>query len=328
MPLVTGREILEAARKGGYAVGAFNANNLESVKAVLETCDKLEAPVILQVSQGAIQYAGLHYATAMVQAGAAAVKVPVALHLDHGTSFEQNCQCLAAGFTSLMYDGSKEPYEKNVATTALIARVAHAAGIPVEAELGLVPKIEDFEISKEQMDALRKGEIDDMYAILSPADQKKVDDWCTKPEMARAFHEQTQCDSMAVAIGALHGMEGQGARLRFDLLQQLMDACEIPYVLHAASGIDLDDVKKACHMGVCKVNVATRLSMELIRGTKERLAEKPNQKDFRKVFDLGMAYISDAIREYVTLFGAAGKAYTAGWAPGGMPDIDRSDSPE
>ncbi len=328
MPLVKGHEILEAARKGGYAVGAFNANNLESVKAVLETCDQMDAPVILQVSQGAIQYAGLHYATAMVKAGAEAVKVPVALHLDHGTSFEQNCQCLAAGFTSLMYDGSKEPYEKNVETTALIARVAHAAGVPVEAELGLVPKIEDFQVSKEQMDALRQGEIDDMYAALSPADRKKVDDWCTKPELAKDFHDQTHCDSMAVAIGAIHGMEGQGARLRLDLLQQLMAACDIPYVLHAASGIRLDDVKAACRLGVCKVNVATRLSMELLRGTKQRLEEKPKQKDFRKVFDLGMQYIADAIKEYLELFGAAGKAYRAGWAPGAMPDIDRSDSPE
>jgi tagatose 1,6-diphosphate aldolase GatY/KbaY len=106
-----------------------------------------------------------------------------------------------------------------------------------------------------------------------------------------------------------------------------MDACEIPYVLHAASGIALGDVKEACRMGVCKVNVATRLSMELIRGTKERLEAKPNQKDFRKIFDLGMQYIGAAVTEYVELFGARGKAYTAGWAPA-MPDIDRSDSPE
>jgi fructose-bisphosphate aldolase class II len=328
MPLVTGDVLLQAARKGGYAVGAFNANNLESVKAVLETCDKLEAPVILQVSQGAISYAGLHYATAIVKAGAEAVKVPVALHLDHGTSFEQNCQCLAAGFTSLMYDGSKEPYEKNVETTALIARVAHAAGVPVEAELGLVPKIEDFEVGTQVLDDLRKGACEDIYSCLSPEDQKRVDDWCTKPELAKDFHEKTKCDSIAIAIGAVHGMEGQAARLKLDLLQDIMAACDIPYVLHAASGIQLDDVRKACSMGVCKVNVATRLSMELIRGAKERLAEKPNQKDFRKVFDKGMTYIAEAIEEYVTLFGAAGKAYTAGWGPAAMPDIDRSDSPE
>ncbi|MGQ9730371.1 MAG: class II fructose-bisphosphate aldolase [Candidatus Zipacnadales bacterium] len=327
MPLVTGDVILQAARKGGYAVGAFNANNLESVKAVLETCDEMEAPVILQVSQGAIKYAGLHYATAMVKAGAEKVKIPVALHLDHGTSFEQNCQCLAAGFTSLMYDGSKEPYEENVATTALIARVAHAAGVPVEAELGIVPKIEDFTVSDETMETLRKGECDNIYDYLSPEDQKKVDDWCTKPELAKDFHDKTQCDSLAVAIGAIHGMEGQAARLNFDLLQALMDAVDIPFVLHAASGIRLDDVRKACSMGICKVNVATRISMELLRGTKERLEAKPKEKDFRKVFDLGMEYIAEVIKEYLDLFGAAGKAYTAGWVPGTVPEITK-ESPE
>lgn len=327
MPLVTSTGILDDARSRGYAVGAFNANNLESVKAVLETCDEMDAPVILQVSQGAIKYAGLHYATAMVKAGAENVKVPVSLHLDHGTSFEQNCQCLAAGFTSLMYDGSKEPYEENVETTALIARVAHAAGVPVEAELGLVPKIEDFDVSDEQMGKLRKGEVDSIYDILTLEEQKKLDDWCTKPELAKDFREKTQCDSIAIAIGAIHGMEGQGARLNLELLQELMDTVDLPFVLHAASGIKLDDIKKACAMGVCKVNVATAISMALIRGSAERIEQNPTQKDFRKVFDLGMEYISDLIKEYVELFGAAGKAYNAGWAPAKLPEITK-ESPE
>ena len=327
MPLVSSKPILEDAQRRGYAVGAFNANNMESVKAVLETCDEMDAPVILQVSQGAIKYAGLHYATAMVKAGAENVGVPVALHLDHGTSFEQNCQCLAAGFTSLMYDGSKEPYEENVETTALIARVAHAAGVPVEAELGLVPKIEDFEVGDDALDDLRKGQCDNIYDCLSPEDKKRVDDWCTKPELAKDFHDKTKCDSIAIAIGAIHGMEGQAARLNFDLLQELMDAVGIPFVLHAASGIRLDDIRKACEMGVCKVNVATRLSMMLIKGTAERLAENPTQKDFRKIFDLGMDYISDVIKEYVELFGAAGKAYKGGWVPADLPEITK-ESPE
>lgn len=327
MPLVTSKEMLQRARKVGYAVGAFNANNLESVKAVLETCDEMDAPVILQVSQGAIKYAGLHYASAMVKAGAENVKVPVALHLDHGTSFEQNCQCLAAGFTSLMFDGSKLPYEENVETTALITRVAHAAAVPVEAELGIVPKIEDFEISAEKLDALRKGKVDNVYNMLTPEGQKKVDDWCTQPDKAKDFHNKTQCDSLAVAIGAIHGMEGQAARLNLDLLEDLMQAVDIPYVLHAASGIKLDDVKKACQMGVCKVNVATRISMMLLQGTRERLEENPTEKDFRKVFDLGMEYISDVIKEYLELFGAAGQAYTGGWAPADLPEITE-ESPE
>ncbi len=327
MPLVTSQGILADARERGYAVGAFNANNLESVKAVLETCDEMDAPVILQVSQGAIKYAGLHYATALVKAGAENVSVPVSLHLDHGTSFEQNCQCLAAGFTSLMYDGSKEPYEENVATTAMIAKVAHAAGIPVEAELGLVPKIEDFDVPEDKMDQLRRGEVDSIYDILDAEGQKKVDDWCTKPELCKEFHEATQCDSVAIAIGAIHGMEGQGARLKLDLLQELMNTVDLPFVLHAASGIKLDDIKKACEMGICKVNVATALSMALIRGTAERLKENPKQKDFRKVFDLGMDYISESIEDYVKLFGAAGKAYNAGWAPAKLPEITK-ESPE
>ncbi len=327
MPLVTSKEMLQRARKVGYAIGAFNANNLESVKAVLETCDEMDAPVILQVSQGAIKYAGLHYASAMVKAGAENVKVPVALHLDHGTSFEQNCQCLAAGFTSLMFDGSKLPYEENVETTALITRVAHAAAVPVEAELGIVPKIEDFEVSDEKLDALRKGEVDNVYNILTPEGQKKVDDWCTHPDQAKDFHDKTDCDSMAVAIGAIHGMEGQAARLNLDLLEDLMKAVDIPYVLHAASGIKLEDIKKACQMGVCKVNVATRISMMLLKGTRERLEENPTEKDFRKVFDRGMEHISDVIKEYLELFGAAGQAYGAGWTPADLPEITE-ESPE
>jgi fructose-bisphosphate aldolase class II len=226
-----------------------------------------------------------------------------------------------------MYDGSKEPYEENVETTALIARVAHAAGVPVEAELGLVPKIEDFEVGDDALDDLRKGKCDNIYDCLLPEDKKRVDDWCTKPELAKDFHDKTQCDSIAIAIGAIHGMEGQAARLNFDLLQELMDAVGIPFVLHAASGIRLDDIRKACEMGVCKVNVATRLSMMLIKGTAERLAENPTQKDFRKIFDLGMEYISDVIKEYVELFGAAGKAYKGGWVPADLPEITK-ESPE
>jgi len=304
MPLVTTKEMLQKARREGYAVGAFNANNLESVKAVLETCDKLEAPVILQVSQGAIQYAGLHYAAALVKAGAEAVKVPVALHLDHGTSFEQNVQCLAAGFTSLMFDGSKLPFDENAATTALITRVAHSAGIPVEAELGIIPKIEDN------------------------LTQEKIRDLMTKPEDAKEFFKRTQCDSLAVAIGAVHGMKERGSQLDLKLLQKLMDAVDIPFVLHGASGIPFDSVRKACAMGVCKVNVATRISMALLEGTAERLAAKPGEKDFRKVFDLGMERIAAAIKEYVDLFGSAGKAYTAGWAVGPKGPEVTEESPE
>lgn len=326
MPLVTGYELLQPALEGGYAVGAFNANNLESVKAVIEACEEKEAPVFLQVSQGAIKYAGLEEAAELVKTIAKKTSIPIALHLDHGTSYEQNVQCLRAGFTSLMYDGSKEPFEVNVATSAEIARMAHACGIPVECELGLIPKIEDY-LTEEEMAPVRCGEVECVLDLMTEEQVKQLYANFTDPDQAAEFRERTNCDSLAVAIGAIHGMTGRGARLDFDLLQRLMDKVGIPFVLHAASGIPLDQMKKACEMGVCKVNVATRISMALLEGTAERLKENPDEKDFRKVFDLGMKKIKEVVSEYVDLFGCAGKA-GKGWYIGPQAPKITKESPE
>jgi fructose-bisphosphate aldolase class II len=326
MPLVTAYELLQPALEGGYAVGAFNANNLESVKAVIEACAEKEAPTFLQVSQGAIKYAGLEEAAALVKAAASKVSIPVALHLDHGTSYEQNAQCLRAGFTSLMYDGSKEPFEVNVATSREVVRMAHACGIPVECELGLIPKIEDY-LTEEQMAPLRNGEVESVLDLLTEEQVQKLYANSTDPDQALEFKERTGCDSLAVAIGAIHGMTGRGSRLDFDLLQKLMDKVGLPFVLHAASGIPLDQMRKACQMGVCKVNVATRISMALIEGTRERLEANPDEKDFRKVFDLGMTRIKEVVSEYIDLFGCAGKA-GSGWTVGPQAPKITKESPE
>ncbi len=326
MPLVTGFELLQPALEGGYAVGAFNANNLESVKAVIDACEAKEAPVFLQVSQGAIKYAGLEEAAALVIAAANKATIPVALHLDHGTSYEQNVQCLRAGFTSLMYDGSKEKFEDNVANSAEIARMTHACGIPLECELGLIPKIEDY-LTEEQMAPCKSGEVECVLDLLSKEEVAKLYENSTDPAQAAEFRDRTKCDSLAVAIGAIHGMTGRGSRLDFDLLQTLMDKVGLPFVLHAASGIPLDQMRKACAMGVCKVNVATRISMALIQGTAERLAENPDQKDFRKVFDKGMVRVKEVVDEYVDLFGCAGKA-GKGWYLGPQNVAITKESPE
>jgi len=326
MPLATAYELLQPALEGGYAVGAFNANNLESVKAVIEACAEKEAPVFLQVSQGAIKYAGLEEAAGLVKATADKVSIPVALHLDHGTSYEQNVQCLRAGFTSLMYDGSKEPFEVNVRNSEEICRMAHACGIPVETELGLIPKIEDY-LTEKQMEPLKKGEVDSVLDLLSEEQAAKLYENSTDPQQAKEFVGATKCDSMAVAIGAIHGMTGRGSQLDFDLLQRLMDEVGIPFVLHAASGIPLDQMQKACAMGVCKVNVATRISMALLQGTAERLQERPDEKDFRKVFDKGMERIKEVVFEYIDLFGCAGKAAT-GWTVGPKAAKITKESPE
>jgi fructose-bisphosphate aldolase class II len=179
MPLVTSKELLLDAQKQGYAVGAFNANNLECIKAIIEAAEEERAPVVLQISQGAIKYAGLGLATAMVKTIAEEASVPVVLHLDHGTSYLQNVQCLRAGFTSLMYDGSAEPLETNTEVSAKIVEIAHAVGLPVEAELGKIPKIEDY-VDAKQTDELRKKpeaeQVDSLREIAGASVEKLMAD--------------------------------------------------------------------------------------------------------------------------------------------------------
>ncbi|MBC7289156.1 MAG: class II fructose-bisphosphate aldolase, partial [Armatimonadetes bacterium] len=298
MPLVTSYDVLMPALEGGYAVGAFNANNLESVKAVIEACEEHEAPVVLQVSQGAIKYAGLEEAVAMVKAAAEKSRIPVVLHLDHGTSYEQNVQCLRAGFTSLMYDGSKEPFEENVRISAEIARMVHAVGLQVECELGIIPKIEDF-LSRDELEPLVQGQVEDVYQLLSEEQRAKLESYFTDPDQAYEFWQRTKCDSLAVSIGAIHGMPAKGARLQFERLQALMDRIPIPFVLHGSSGITMEDVKRACEMGVCKVNVATALSQAFLQGIADGLAANPKEKDFRNILGPAKDYIKREIEKYL-----------------------------
>lgn len=307
MPLVTSYEVLPAALEGGYAVGAFNANNLESVNAIIEACAEREAPVILQVSQGAIQYAGLWQAAGMVKTAADAVSIPVVLHLDHGTSWEQNVQCLRAGFTSLMYDGSKEPFEVNVENTASIVRMGHACGVPVEAELGLIPKVEEF-LTTEQLRPMIEGECSNINELLSAEQIEKLRSTMTDIAQAAEFVERTGVDSLAVAVGNIHGVPGKGSQIDFDHLKALQDATGIPLVLHGSSGTPDDQLRRACTMGLTKINVATHLSMVFIEGIKEALAKNPDEKDFRKVLGPGSKKIKEQVYEYIDLFGCAGKA--------------------
>ena len=282
---------------------------------------------MLQVSQGAIKYAGLEEAAAMVKAVADKSKIPVVLHLDHGTSYEQNVQCLRVGFTSLMYDGSKDPFDENVRVSAEIARMVHAVGLQVECELGIIPKIEEF-LTTDELEPLVKGEVDDVLDLMSDEQKAKLDSYFTDPEDAKKFHELTGCDSLAVSIGAIHGMPAKGAHLQFDRLQALMEAVNIPFVLHGSSGIAMEDVSRACQMGVCKVNVATALSQAFLRGIADRLAENPREKDFRKVLGPAQEYIKREIERYLPIFGCEGKAYTAGWTPGAAAPKVEKESPE
>jgi fructose-bisphosphate aldolase, class II len=287
MPLVTSKEILTHARKEGYAVGAFNANNMEQVQGIIEAATEERAPVILQVSQGAIRYAGLEFATAMVRTAAELTDVPVVLHLDHGTDFDQNIKCLHAGFTSLMYDGSAKSYEENVAVTKRVCDVAHICGIPVEAELGKVPKIQDN---------------------LTP---EQVDDLMAKPELAQDFISRTGADSLAIAIGSVHGMEAQGARLDIERLKRIAALVAVPLVLHGSSGVQEESIQEGIQYGLAKVNVATYLNQAFVNGMKAAVAKLPNETDPRKILAVSRDEVKEAVRGKIRLLGSNGR-FSAG----------------
>jgi len=326
MPLVTSKDLLQRAQAGGYAIGAFNANNMEMVQAVIETADEEQSPVILQVSQGAIAYAGLEFATMLVKTAAELASVPVVLHLDHGTDFFQNVRCLRAGFTSLMFDGSALPLDENIRVSAKIAEIAHACGIPVEAELGKIPKIEDF--------ASMLPKDYDYKTILPPQVQAKVDELMAKPEEAERFISETGCDSLAAAIGSVHGMKESIQPLNIERLDAIREKTGVPIVLHGASGVictredaEMKGIKLAPHQGtledaikhgVSKINVATELSMAFLRGIKEALLEKPGEKDMRKILLPGKNRVKETVRYYMRLFGCSGKAAPNGRQPSGL----------
>ena len=289
MSLVTTKQMLLSALDNRYAVGAFNANNMEQIQAIVEAAEEERAPVILQVSQGAIAYAGLEFAAGIVKTAASLVTVPVALHLDHGYDFEQNVRCLRAGFTSLMYDGSKQSFEENVATTSKIVEIAHITGIPVEAELGRVAQSEDC-LSYEEVCALM-----------------------TDPAQAKEFVGRTNVDSLAVACGSVHAMRTQAAELDIERLQAVHEQIpNVPLVLHGSSGVKPESLVEAIAHGICKINVATYLNQAFTRGMREGLQKYADSVDPRKPLSLSRDYVKEAVREKIRLFGTSGVIDSAG----------------
>jgi len=284
MPLVTTKELLEKAMRGKYAVGAFNANNIEMVQAIIEAAEEENAPVILQASQGAIKYAGLENIAAIVKNAAAMAKIPIALHLDHGTDYEQNVKCLRIGFTSLMFDGSKLPYEENVSITRKIVEMGHAVGVPVEGEIGKIGGTEDH-ITVSEVEA-------DM----------------TEPEEALRFVADTGVDSLAVAVGSVHRMKKKEAKLDHERIKKIAELVKIPLVLHGSSGVMDDEMKKGIKEGLCKINVATQLNMVFVEGMRKALNEKPEEVDPRKILGVSKELLKKVVRDRIRVFGCSGKA--------------------
>ena len=312
MPLVNTKEMFKKAYEGGYAVGAFNVNNMEIVQGITEACQELNAPVILQVSAGARKYANHTYLVKLVEA---AVKVnpdiPIALHLDHGASFEICKDCIDGGFTSVMYDGSSKPYEENVEEARRVAEYAHKYNVTVEAELGKLAGVED--------------------------DVKVEDDKAqfTDPDEVQDFVTRTGVDSLAIAIGTSHGAykfkPGQKPQLRLDILQEVSNRLPgFPIVLHGASsvipeyvemvnkfggempdaiGIPEEMLREAAKMAVCKINIDSDIRLAMTATIRKYFAENPSHFDPRQYLAPARTAVKDMVAHKINVvLGCAGKA--------------------
>ena len=284
MSMVTTKEMLLKAQREGYAVGAFNAENMEMVQAIIAAAEELRAPVIIQTTPGTLNYASPELFSAMAAEEAAKATVPVALHLDHGNSFELAARAMKAGYTSIMIDGSKEKFEDNVKISSEVVKMAHAMGIPVEGELGTV------------------GGKEDNHSV---SENEKT---YTDPAEAEEFAKLTQVDSLAVGIGNAHGFYKGVPELKFDILEETKKRVSIPIVLHGASGIPDEDVKKATGLGICKVNFATELRDAYSKGVKEYLAANPDTFDPKKYGAAGKESVKKLVMHKIEVCNCAGKA--------------------
>lgn len=282
MALVTSKEMLKKAQEGKYAVGAFNVENMEMVKAVLQAAEELQAPVMLQTTPSTVKYGTLETYFAIVTAEAKKVSVPVCLHLDHGNSYELAAQAIQAGYTSVMIDGSHEEFEKNIEITKKVTELAHACGIPVEAELGKVGGKED--------------------------DLECDEDTNTDPAEAHEFVERTGVDSLAVAIGTAHGFYAKTPVLDKERVSQVKEVVSIPLVLHGASGLSDEDIRECVERGMCKVNFATELRAAYTDAGKKLLAEKPETFDPKKLGVVGMEAVKELVKNRMKVCGCDHKA--------------------
>ena len=284
MSLVPMTEFLPRAKKEGFAVGQFNMNNLEFVQGIAAAAKEEQSPFIFGVSEGAMRYMGIEYVVAMARIAAQESGVPVALHLDHGSSFEVAMKCIQDGFSSVMFDGSHYPYEENIRLTREVVKAAHAVGVSVEGELGTIGGVED------------DVQVDEADAALA------------KPEEAIRFWEETQVDAMAVAVGTAHGMYKGEPKIRFDIIEEVSRNIEAPIVLHGGSGVPDESIQKAVQLGVGKINVNTESQVACTQVVRDLLGENPDMIDPRKYLGPGRDAIKETVKGKMRLFNSSGKA--------------------
>ncbi|GEN34474.1 MULTISPECIES: class II fructose-1,6-bisphosphate aldolase [Aneurinibacillus] len=287
MPLVSMTDMLNKAVEGKYAVGQFNLNNLEFTQAILQAAEEEKSPVILGVSEGAARYmGGFKLVVAMVKALMEEYKttVPVAIHLDHGSSFEKCVEAIHAGFTSVMIDGSHYPLEENIALTKRVVDVAHALGVSVEAELGRIGGQED-DLVVEDAEA--------MYAV---------------PEECDKLVRETGVDCFAPALGSVHGPYKGEPKLGFDRMEEVMKLTGVPLVLHGGTGIPTKDIQRAISLGTAKINVNTENQITSSQTVRKILAEKPELYDPRKYLGPARDTIKETVKGKMREFGSSNRA--------------------
>ena len=312
MPLVTTTEMFKKAYEGGYAIGAFNVNNMEIVQGITEAAGELKSPLILQVSKGARAYANHTYLVKLVEAALIENDIPIALHLDHGPDFETCKSCIDGGFTSVMIDASHYDFEKNIEITRRVVDYAHERGVVVEAELGKLAGVEDD---------VKVSDADAAY---------------TQPDEVEEFVSRTGVDSLAIAIGTSHGAfkfkPGQKPQLRFDILDEISRRIpNFPIVLHGASSVSQEYVKiiqanggnladaigipeemlrQAARSAVCKINIDSDLRLALTAGVREVLWNNPAAFDPREYLKVGRANVKEVVAHKIkNVLGSDGKAW-------------------
>lgn len=283
--LVSGKEIMEHAHENGYAVGAFNVNNMEAVQAIVEAAEELQSPVIIQASQGGLKYAGVHMIAAMVKAAAAEATVPVALHLDHGTDFANQVKCLRAGWTSLMIDASHYDFQENIARTKQIVDMARQAGVGVEAELGKIGGVED-DIAVDEKDATY-----------------------TNVEEAYEFVNATGVDYLAIAVGTAHGPYKGEPKIDFERIRAIKAKLNMPLVLHGSSGVPEASIEKAIEAGINKINIDTDLRQAYHLAVKKFIQDNPDVYDPRKINGPGKEAMKEVVKNKMRMFQSVNQAW-------------------
>ncbi|AEF18211.1 MULTISPECIES: class II fructose-1,6-bisphosphate aldolase [Thermoanaerobacterium] len=282
--LVTGIELLKKANEEGYAVGAFNTSNLEITQAIVEAAEEMKSPAIIQVSEGGLKYAGIETISAIVRTLAAKASVPIALHLDHGTDFNNVMKCLRNGWTSVMMDASKLPLEKNIEVTKNVVTIAHGMGVSVEAEIGKIGGTED------------NVTVDEREASM------------TDPDEAYRFAKETGVDYLAISIGTAHGPYKGEPKLDFDRLVKIKEMLKMPIVLHGASGVPEADIRKAVSLGVNKINIDTDIRQAFAARLRELLKNDEEVYDPRKILGPCKEAMKEVVKNKMRMFGSEGRA--------------------